>query len=391
LEFHAAITGYGMINHLGMNAQAVWQRIQENHKTEKEAPPFNENQGASGIDIEGYFEKKEMKRLDSFAHYAIASSMEALSQANIRNLNEKQKMGVYIGASGNGADKFLLDNHSLLLQRGPKRVSPYYSSASMINSPPAEIAIKHGLHGPSGTIIAGETSSLMAIGQGLRAIRNKETTLMLAGGTQGDISNLTKVGYESLKITSPDKNAYNPFTANSQGAVLRAGAGSIVMESMKSAVEREIDIKGIIMGFSMGTCSDHLYESYVETIQSALSDAKVTPEEVSLVIPQGSGIPTYDKAEKNALHAIFSKGPVAACLFKKETGNLIAANGVTNTILSLLFLPSLRDKKNTRFSFVQELNESSVYPNRDLKHKDIALINCFDFHGHNASLVVKLA
>ncbi len=362
---YVAITGYGMVNHLGKNVQEAWSRLQLLNALES-------IEDVRPLDVTEYFEKKERKRLDSFTRYAMVASMEALTHANINSPHETKGMGVYVGAAGNGADQFLLDNHLLLLERGPKRVSPYYSSASMINSPPAEIAIKNGSHGPSGTIIAGEAGSLIAIGHGLRAIQNEGTSLIVAGGTQGDISDLTREGYERLNISQSDQRAYHPYTEDSKGPVLCAGAGSIVMESMESAERRGADILGTVMGFSMGTRLDRMEESYTATMRSALKDAGVTPKEVSIVIPQAAGIPSYDRAEEMAMDAVFQGATVPTPVFKRKTGNLMAAIGVTNTIFALQTLAFTREQKRRG-------NEA------------IAMINCFDFQGHNASLVIKLA
>lgn len=363
------ITGHGLINSLGLNSDDVWQKYLESLKM-NHSIDFSVTDKVYGYNAELHFTKKELKRLDTFTQYSLIATNEAINKAALDSL-DNEDIGILIGASGNGTDKYFLENHEILLKKGPRRVSPYYSSL-MVNSPPAELAIEHSFQGLSGSFVAGEASSLLSIGHSMRLIRNEKYSAMVSGGTQGDISQLTKGGYKKLGLTTAYHEDFQPLNTESNGHVLGAGAGSLILESESFALRREANILGEVLGFSMVTVIENVLDSYVNVMQSALNDAGIQPEDVSMVSVQGCGIPKLDQLEISAIEKVFRGHYLKVICQKQKTGNLIAANGVTQTILTLL---TLNDelKKN-----VQGKDKMSI-----------GIINTFDFNGHCACLVIR--
>lgn len=329
------ITGMGMINPLGHTCLEVY-------KTHLDKGPIK--QGISHYDPTEHFEKKEVNRLDRFSQYAIVAANEAIEQAKLGDYEDSlEEIGVVIGASGNGADQFLQENHELLLERGPKRISPYYSSAAMINSPPAEIALKYGFQGPSAAVLAGEASGLLALGQAVNFIRNGSCTIAIAGGTQGDISVLTKIGYEKSAIISDHSHHQ-----------LNPGAGAVVVETEKEARRRGAEPLGEVIGFSMRTVSGE--EEIKEAMLDALAEANVEIHMVDLI-----GV----AEEKDVVTSIF-KQDVTVLSLKESMGNTLAASGVNQVIISLL-----------------SLKETG-------KKEAIGLVNSVDPAGHFGCLIIKV-
>jgi 3-oxoacyl-[acyl-carrier-protein] synthase II len=330
------ITGLGMINPLGHTCLEVYNEYQD--KTN------SINQGISHYDPTNHFEKKEINRLDSFSQYAIVAANEAIEQAKLSDYEgSMEEISVIIGASGNGADRFLQENHELLIERGPKRISPYYSSAAMINSPPAEIALKNGFQGPSAAVLAGETSGLLALGQAVNYIQNGSCTIAIAGGTQGDISLLTETGYEKSAIIS--EYPHHP---------LNPGAGAVVIETEKEARRRGAEPIGEVISFSMTTVSDEA--EVKEAMLDALAEANIETHMVDLI-----GV----AEETDVVTSIF-KQDVEVLSLKESMGNTLAASGVNQVILSLL-----------------SLKETG-------KKEAIGLVNCIDPAGHFGCLIIKV-
>jgi 3-oxoacyl-[acyl-carrier-protein] synthase II len=330
------ITGMGMINPLGHTCLEVY-------KTHREKGPIK--QGISHYDPTAHFEKKEINRLDRFSQYAIVAANEAIEQAKLGDYEDSmEEIGVVIGASGNGADQFLQENHELLLERGPKRISPYYSSAAMINSPSAEIALKYGFQGPSAAVLAGEASGLLALGQAVNFIQNGSCTIAIAGGTQGDISFLTETGYEKSAIISG--HPHHP---------LNPGAGAVILETEKEARRRGAEPLGEVMSFSMRTVSSEA--EIKEAMLDALAEANVEIHMVDLI-----GV-----AEETDIVTSIFKQDVVVLSLKESMGNTLAASGVNQVILSLLSLKDIGKKEA------------------------IGLVNSIDPAGHFGCLIIKVA
>lgn len=374
----AVITGYGLINNLGLNTASIWKNYQKNlfNKSLSIATKVN------NYDSECFFDKKSLKRLDSFTQYALISSSEAIRQAKLNHLTENliEEIGVLIGVSGNGGDQSLLDNHKVLLEKGPTRVSPYYSSTTMINSPPAEIALRNGFKGHSATLVAGEASSLLSIGNSLRKIREGECPIMIAGGTQGDITLLTANGDKQIRTSKSNIQNNNFFALEPKSSVLSPGAGTIVLEDYEIATKRKAPILGEVLGFGMNMCGKNLTVSYADAMLLAVQDAGISINDIDVVCIQESGIKEFAEAEQTALKSITSNPSLQIISPKRITGNLLAANGITQTVLSLLIMSS----SHSRYSDCKNDNDKPMKP-----LGKIALINTFDYQGHNACLIVK--
>lgn len=367
------ITGYGLINSLGASFKEVWREYLH-YKTfvgcrEKSYTDIISKKDLGKIyDPSQFFERKEVKRLDRSTQYALISAQEAMHHAGLHE-ESSSHVGVMFGVAGNGGEQFILENMELLSKRGPKRVSPYYSASAMINAPVAEITLKNGCQGPSSTIVAGEASSLIAIGNSVRMIKNGRIKVMLAGGTQGDISPLAKTAYKTLAHNHV-KEKFN----------LRSGAGAIVLEEESHALKRGARILGEVIGSGMNTCVGDRKNSYKKVIQAALKDAQIEPYEVDFVYLHSGGISECNEAEIQAMEDIFKEHHYFFDSHKEITGNVLATNGVTQTILGLNIM-----KREEVLPFLNVKNEKQT--NRS-KMK-IGIINTFDMNGHNACLVIK--
>ncbi len=352
---------------------------------------------------EDHFDKKEIRKLDPFSIYALVTAQEALDHSGL-NLGsiDRDRAGVIIG-SGVGGIQTLEDQHQILLEKSPRRVSPFFVPKMIANIAAGQIAIRFGLQGPNYTIVSACSSASDAIGQAFRKIQYGETDIMLTGGSEASVTPMTVAGFGNMKALSSSYSeepelASRPFDLERDGFVLGEGAGMLVLESLDHAEARGANILGELTGYGATDDAFHITQpaeggsGAVKAIQLALKDAGVAPTAIDYINAHGTSTPFNDKSESAAIRTVF--GDHAATLkvssTKSMTGHLLGASGAIAAVACTKTL--LDDKVPPTINYTTPDPECDLdyIPNscQDLECNTI-MMNAFGFGGHNAVLVLQ--
>lgn len=402
------ITGMGAVTSLGTDAESLWQAVKNGQSGIRRIESIDTSdlptQVAAEIrdfDPTRFIDKKELKRMDKFAQYAMAASAMALEAAMLRpEAIEPERSGVIIG-SGIGGLETLEKQHEVLLEKGAGRVSPFLVPMMLPNMAAGLVAIKYSLKGFSLCTVSACATSTNAIGDAFRVIQRGDADMMLAGGAEAPLTRLAMAGFCSMKAmtTNPDfTTASRPFDAGRDGFVLGEGAGVLVLEELEHALRRGAPVIAEIAGYGCTNDAYHITaapeggEGAARCMHLALEDAAIAPDAVGYINAHGTSTPLNDKTETAAIKTVFGKHAAALPVSstKSMTGHLLGAAGAIETIITAC---ALRDK-----FLPPTINYQQPDPECDLDYianqgRSVAalyaLTNSFGFGGHNASLVLK--
>ncbi len=351
----------------------------------------------SDFNAEDYFDRKELRKLDPFSIYGLVTAAEAITHSGLDvNTIDRDRAGVIIG-SGVGGILTLEDQHMVMQNKGPRRVSPFFVPKMIANIAAGQIAIKFGLRGPNFTVVSACSSGSDAIGQAFRKIQYDETDVMITGGTEASVTPLTIAGFGNMKALSSSHNdepekASRPFDKDRDGFVLGEGAGMIVLESLDHAQARGANILAELSGYGATDDAFHITQpaeggaGAVKAITLALEDAGAQPEEINYINAHGTSTHFNDKSESEAIRTVF--GAYADVLkvssTKSMTGHLLGASGA---IAAVACVKAIQDNK-----VPPTINYTTPDPECDLDYVPntaAVMINAFGFGGHNAVLVIR--
>ena len=349
-----------------------------------------------------YIDKKEIKKMDLFIHYAIAAAKEALEDAQLPITPENsEQIGVIVG-TGLGGLPSIERYHKILLEKGPGRISPFFIPMLIANLASGQIAIQFGPKGPNTCVVTACATGAHCIGDAFRAIVYGDAEAMIAGGTEANITPLTIGGFNSMKALStrndePQK-ASRPFEKNRDGFVVAEGAGVLILEELQFALKRKAKIYGELIGYGYTGDAYHITapspdgDGAIRCMRMAIKDAGLKPEDVDYINAHGTSTPLNDLTETIAIKAVFGdrakKVPISAT--KSMTGHLLGAAGSTEAIFTVL---SIRDG-----IIPPTINYEEADPQCDLdyvpnvarrKPLKIAMSNAFGFGGTNATLIIR--
>jgi 3-oxoacyl-[acyl-carrier-protein] synthase II len=349
-----------------------------------------------------YIDKKEIKKMDLFIHYAIAATKEALEDAQLAITRENsEQIGVIVG-TGLGGLPSIERYHKILLEKGPGRISPFFIPMLIANLASGQIAIQFGPKGPNACVVTACATGAHCIGDAFRAIVYGDAEAMIAGGTEANITPLTIGGFNAMKALStrndePEK-ASRPFEKNRDGFVVAEGAGIIILEELQFALKRKAKIHGELVGYGYTGDAYHITapspdgDGAARCMRMAIKDAGLKPEDVDYINAHGTSTPLNDLTETIAVKTVLGeraqKVPISAT--KSMTGHLLGAAGSTEAIFTIL---SIRDG-----IMPPTLNYEEADPQCDLdyipnaarrKPLKVAISNAFGFGGTNATLVFK--
>ncbi|MDN7240620.1 beta-ketoacyl-ACP synthase II [Planococcus sp. N028] len=401
------ITGYGAVSPLGNDVDTLWNNIKQGKSGIKkiQASGYEEINTKIGgfvddFNPENYFEKKDLGKYDLFIQYAYAAAKQALNQAKLDSASsDATRLGIYIG-SGIGGISTVLENHELLLKKGPRKVSPFMVPMMISNMAAGIVAIKTGFKGPSFSPVSACATGNQAIGEAFLNIMHGYSDAILAGGTEASIHPLAYAGFARMKAMStnndfPEK-ASRPFDDQRDGFVMSEGAGILLLEEYEHARKRGATILGEIIGYGSTTDAYHItspdYNGAVQAMKSALQMAELEPMKIDYINAHGTSTPEGDKSETNAIKAVF--GPHAYQLkvssTKSMTGHLFGAAGGLEAIITLKSLQENIIPPTINYEYPDSACDLDYVPNRSIASKvDYALSNGFGFGGHNAVLVFK--
>lgn len=404
-----AITGLGLVSPLGIGAEATWDGLMSGRSGIVRITRFDISEHLTqiagevrGFDPEQFVSHKDVKKSDTFIHFAIAASQFALEDAGLTiDDSNRDRVGVVIG-SGIGGLHIIEETHSVLVERGPRRVSPFFIPALIINMAAGQVSIRFGARGPNTAPATACTTGLHAVGDAFRLIQHGEADAMIAGGAESPITPLAIAGFNSMKALSTrndePERASRPWDRDRDGFVMGEGAGILVLEELEQARRRGARIYAEIVGYGMSADAYHISapdptgDGAARVMVSALADAEMAPEEIGYVNAHGTSTPLGDLSEVHAIKRVFGEHAyrLAVSSTKSATGHLLgAAGGLEAGILALAL---------DRQVLPATLNLDNPDPEADLDFVphtpreaklEAALTNSFGFGGTNGALIMR--
>lgn len=405
-ERRVVITGLGCISPVGNNVADTWSAIKEGKSgiatvTKFDATPFTTHFAGEvkGFNIEDYIPAKEARHMDTFIHFGMAAGIQAIQDSGLMVTDENaERIGVMIG-SGIGGLPLIEETHAELTNRGPRRISPFFIPASIINMISGNLSIKFGLKGPNLAIVTACTTGLHCIGSAARMIMYGDADVMVAGGAESSVSPLGIGGFASARALSTRNDdpatASRPWDKDRDGFVLGEGAGVMVLEEYEHAKARGAKIYAELLGFGMSGDAYHMTAPNLDgprrCVLNALRDAGVNPDEVQYLNAHGTSTPLGDKNESDAIKAAFGDHAYKMVVnsTKSMTGHLLGGAGGLETVLTVLAVHN-QVSPPTMNIFNQDPECDLDYcanQARDMKI-DIAVKNSFGFGGTNGTLVI---
>ena len=402
------VTGLGMLSPVGNNVTSSWKKIIEGYSGVKVIDRFDtsdfETKFAATVDInsEDYLDKKEIRRTDPFIQYGLIASNECLddSEIDLESI-DLNRFGVSIG-SGIGGLGTIEENKTLLFERGPKKISPFFVPGAISNMVSGYASLKFGLKGPNISIASACSSASHSIGYSFRSIVHGDADLMLTGGSEMATTPLGIAGFNAAKALSTNNEnpteASRPWDQDRDGFVLGEGAGCLLLEEYEHAIARGAKIYAEIIGFGMSADAHHITsppnegEGAALSMQNAISDAGIEVSSIDYINAHGTSTPAGDIAETKAIKSIFENevDDLIVSSTKSMTGHLLGAAGAIEAIFSIL---SIQDN-----ICPPTINLDNPDPECDLNYsahtatKKIithSLSNSFGFGGTNATLIFK--
>ena len=401
------VTGYGVVSPLGNDVDTLWDRI----KASESGIDTVEFEGYEDINTkiggmikdfapENYFEKKELGKYDKFVQYAYAASRQALDQAklDIENL-DPNRLGIFIGSGIGGIDT-VLDNHETLIDKGPRKVSPFMVPMMIINMAVGIISIKTGFKGTSFSPVSACATGNHAIGEAFLNIRHGYSDAILAGGSEASINPLAYAGFSRMRAMSTNndepKKASRPFDKNRDGFVMSEGSGILLLEEYEHAKKRGATILGEIVGYGSTTDAFHItspdFHGAERAMKLALELAQIEPTKIDYINAHGTSTPEGDKSETKAIKSVFGEHAydLKVSSTKSMTGHLFGAAGGIEAIITLKSILENIIPPTINYEFPDEECDLDYVPNKAIQADvNYAISNGFGFGGHNAVLVFK--
>jgi 3-oxoacyl-[acyl-carrier-protein] synthase II len=402
------VTGIGLISPLGIGTEATWDGLVTGANGVSTITRFDASQLAVRIaaEVDGFeptdwIEPKEVKKFDLFVHYALAASRMALDDSGLEITDSNaDRIGVVIG-SGIGGFPMIQRQHEALLERGPRRVSPFFIPGAIINMCSGLISIQTGAKGPNMATCTACSTSAHAIGDAALYIRHGYADAILAGGSEAVISPLPIAGFASMRALSTrndePERASRPWDRDRDGFVMGEGAGIVVLEEFEHARRRGAPILAEVMGFGMSSDAFHISapsedaDGAVRAIRAALADASIDPDRVGYVNAHGTATPAGDTIETVALKKVFGEhaSKLMVSSTKSMTGHLLGAAGGLEFGVSVLALQRGVIPPTINLDNPDPENDLDFVPHTAREARlEVALTNSFGFGGTNACLVV---
>lgn len=401
------VTGLGLISPVGNNVAEGWANLVAGksgiaHITKFDASAMTARFAGEvkGFDVTAYLPEKEARHMDTFIHYGVAAGMQAVQDSGLTVTEETaDRVGVLVGA-GIGGLPLIEETQIELLNRGPRRISPFFVPASIINMISGHLSIKYGFKGPNLAIVTACTTGLHCIGQATRMIQCGDADVMVAGGAESTVSPLGVGGFAAARALSTRNDdpatASRPWDKDRDGFVLGEGAGVMVVEEYERAKARGAKIYAEITGFGMSGDAYHITAPNIDgprrCMLNALRDAKLNADTVNYLNAHGTSTPLGDKNETDAIKAAFGERAykIVVNSTKSMTGHLLGGAGGLESVFTVLALHHQVSPPTINI-FNQDPECDLDYcanQARDMKI-DVAMKNSFGFGGTNGTLVFQ--
>ncbi|QGM30966.1 beta-ketoacyl-ACP synthase II [Bacillus sp. N3536] len=402
------VTGLGAVTPLGNDVETTWAGIKAGKSgvgmlTRLDASLFPAKVAAEvkDFDIEKYIEKKDARKMDRFTHYALAASIMAVEDANLTITVELGlRTGVWIG-SGIGGMETYENQFRVFLEKGTRRVSPFFVPMMIPDMAAGQVSIHFGAKAINSCTVTACASGTNSIGDAFKVIQRGDADVMITGGAESPITHMSVAGFCSntaLSLNTDPQTASKPFDANRDGFVIGEGAGIIILEEYEHAVARGAKIYAEIIGYGSTGDAHHITapapegEGAARAMKQALDDAGVSPEQINYINAHGTSTPYNDQFETMAVKTVFGEHAynLAMSSTKSMTGHLLGAAGGVEAIFSVLALHEGILPPTTNLETPDPLCDLDYVPNVARKEDiDYALSNSLGFGGHNASILFK--
>lgn len=402
------VTGLGLICGVGNTTDVVWKALLAGTSGVGRITSFDPTAFACQIAAEvknfdplNFIEKKEVKKMGRFIHVAIAASDEAMKMSGLKITPENdERVGVHIG-SGIGGFDIIEREHTALMEGGPRKISPFFIPAAIVNLAAGQVSMRYGAKGPNEATATACTTSAHSIGDSYRIIQHNDADVMIAGGAEAAITPMGVGGFAAMRALStrndaPEK-ASRPWDRDRDGFVIGEGAGIMILEELEHARKRGAPILAEIAGYGMSGDAYHMtqpapeHEGGFRVMRNAVRDAGVTPDVVGYVNAHGTSTPIGDTLEAHAIRNFFGDRKIAVSSTKSMTGHLLGGAGGLEAGITVL---ALRDQILPPTINLENPDPDTagmdLVPNQARKAElEYAMSNSFGFGGTNGALLFR--
>ena len=416
------VTGVGLVTSLGNNVAKSWQHIIESKSGIKKIPtslfenhdlasrvagyiPTLEENPDHGLNISDHISARVISTMDRFIQFAVIAADEAISDAGYNEMSEDDKLntGVLVG-SGIGGLITIEANAKILNESGPRRITPFFIPASLINLASGQISIKHGFKGINLGVVSACATGSHSIGEAAKMIAQGDLDIAVCGGSEAAICRLGIAGFAaaralSTKYNETPESASRPWDKGRDGFVMGEGAGVLVLEEFEKAKKRNAKIYGEVIGYGATSDAYHITapesggDGAYRAMVAAIKAAKISPEDIDYINAHGTSTPLGDMIEYNAISKIFSGKSVknlARSSTKSAIGHLLGAAGSVEAIFSLLAMRDSILPPTLNLDNPEEICNINLVPHKSQSKKvSIAMSNSFGFGGTNVSLIFR--
>ncbi len=403
------VTGVGLVSAVGVGTEETWSSLLAGKSGARPITHFDTTgfsvtfaAEVKGFDPSLFVEKKDLKKMGLFIQFALAAAQFAIEQAQLKITPEvAERVGVYLG-SGIGGFDVIEREHTALLKGGPRKISPFFIPASIVNMASGFVSIRWGAKGPNSATCTACSSSAHAVGDSFRLIQHCDADVMICGGTEAAITPLAVGGFAAMRALStrneqPEK-ASRPFDRERDGFVIGEGAGVLILEELGSALRRGAPILAEVVGYGLSGDAFHITQpsedagGAVRVMRNAVADAMVLPEQVDYINAHGTSTPYNDRLETLAIKKVFGEHArkLAVSSTKSMTGHLLGGAGGLEAGLTVLAIRDQTLPPTINYEHPDPDCDLDYVPNQARKAKiEYALSNSFGFGGTNAALLFK--
>ncbi len=355
----------------------------------------------NNFDAAAYLEPRQLRKMDLFAVYALAAAEQALSESGVLGRANPDRIGVIVG-SGIGGIKVLEDSHRILMENGPRKISPFFIPMLIADIAAGYISIHYGLKGPNYCVMSACATASNALGDAFRLLRYGDADVMIAGGCEAPITPLSLAGFTNMKALSKVSDpeiACRPFDAGRDGFIMSEGAGILVLEELSHAERRGATIHAELVGYGATADAYHITapaeggEGAVRAMRRAIEDAAIQPGEVGYINAHGTSTPHNDKNETMAIKTVFSehaRDELIVSSTKSMTGHMMGASGGAEAIATILALRRQEAPPTIHYNTPDPDCDLNYSPNSPTPYAtEYGMNNTFGFGGHNAVLLFK--
>ncbi|MFD2677924.1 beta-ketoacyl-ACP synthase II [Camelimonas lactis] len=412
------VTGLGMVTPLGGNVEATWSNVLAGKSGASAITTFDVSDiacriacqiplgdGSGGtFNPDQWMDPKDQRKVDPFIVYAMAAAQQALEDAGWepKDADDQNATGVLIG-SGIGGVGGIYEASTILNEKGPRRLSPFFIPGRLINLASGYVSIRHGLKGPNHSVVTACSTGAHAIGDAARLVALGDADVMVAGGTESPLNRLSIAGFAACRALSTNFNddptrASRPYDKDRDGFVMGEGAGVVILEELEHAKARGARIYGEIIGYGLSGDAHHITspaedgDGAYRCMQAALKRAGISVSDIDYVNAHGTSTPLGDEIELRAVERLLgnSAGKISMSSTKSSIGHLLGAAGAVESIFAILairdqIVPPTLNLDNPSVETTIDLTPH-VARQRDV---NVALSNSFGFGGTNASVIFR--